>query len=72
MMKKYSIILIAIFIAFFALKSFFSRENVFVNDLFLQNIECLAIPENPQPKCLGIGSLDCPRAQEYKVKFIFF
>lgn len=40
-----------------------------INDLLLKNIECLATPENPNVRCYGTGSLDCPG---YNIKVRFY
>ena len=32
-----------------------------LTDLMLNNIECLATPENPNIFCFGYGSVDCPK-----------
>ena len=40
----------------------FRKSGSVINQLLLENIECLARTENPQVSCFQLGSVDCPAA----------
>lgn len=69
-MKKYLIICTIIFILITGFGSMSLSQKKQINNLLLQNIECLATPENLDIECIGIGSLDCP-GEIFKVKLIW-
>lgn len=65
--KLISIAIASILIGIFITVKLRNRQHV--NDLFLINIECLATPENPNIRCMGYGSVDCPVGN---IKVIYF
>lgn len=61
-MKKYIPISLLVLAAVFTLyKANFKNKSSHVTELMLKNIECLATPENPNIRCFGRGSVDCPK-----------
>lgn len=70
-MKKYLIFITIILLFFEILMIIWLKEKNTFNNLVLQNIECLATPENPVIECHGLGSLDCPMLSSYKAKYIW-
>jgi hypothetical protein len=61
-MKKsiFAIILTVILVSF---NSNYRTKSDQLNELLLQNIECLSSPEETYPNCWGLGSVDCPTSK---------
>lgn len=60
-MKKYiftSVFILAVIFGSYRIS--FKNKNGHITELMLKNIECLATPENPNVRCFGRGSVDCP------------
>ena len=60
MKKSIIIIFTAIVVISVTFSSNYQAKRAQINNLLLQNIECLSSPEEPFIICIGIGSIDCP------------
>lgn len=68
-MKKY--FLISVFILTLVSGLYLrSNKNNHIPELILQNIECLATPEDPNIKCIGRGTVDCPNYDKQVIYYI--
>lgn len=69
MKKVFFLLLILSILVFISSKARTDKKSQLSN-LILKNIECLATPESPSPRCYGIGSVDCP--YEYSNVIIYY
>jgi len=60
MKKSIFVIIIVLFLISFSFYSNYQTKNEQINELLLENIECLSSPEVSIPNCMGMGSVDCP------------
>lgn len=73
-MKKNCLLILGIFIMFVVVVNLNIRANspsMNDNKLFLLNIEALRLNESATSNCSGLGTLDCPHTNLYKVKQVW-
>jgi hypothetical protein len=69
-MKKYLFVLAVISVVIVALSNMnIKSKSNHLTELMLENIECLASPENPDIECYYIGTVDCPG---YNIQVIYY